>query len=35
VQSPVDRANMHGGTVNVTAILARVEEGDATQSARK
>jgi protein phosphatase len=31
----VDRANMHGGTDNITAILARVEEGDATPSARK
>ncbi len=34
-QSLIDRANFYGGTDNITAILARVEEGDATPSGRK
>jgi protein phosphatase len=31
----IDRANFHGGTDNITAILAAVEEGDAIPSGRK
>jgi protein phosphatase len=31
----IDRANFFGGTDNITAVLARVEEGDAVPSARK
>jgi len=31
----IDRANFHGGTDNITALLAAVEEGDAVPSGRK
>lgn len=34
-KSLVDRANFYGGTDNITAVLARIEEGDAPPSARK
>lgn len=34
-KSLIDRANFFGGTDNITAILARVEEGDAVPSGRK
>jgi len=34
-KSLIDRANFYGGTDNITAVLARIEDGDAPPSARK